>query len=55
LFDGKDIDAWEAGGTKDVWLINADGEFYPAKRGPDLATRQRYTPDLSGTRRGRRH
>lgn len=42
LFDGKNIDAWEAGGSKDAWLINADGELYPAKPGPDLATRRRY-------------
>jgi hypothetical protein len=42
LFDGKDINAWEAGGKTDVWAINADGELYPAKRGPDLATKRRY-------------
>lgn len=42
LFDGKDIDAWEAGGAKGVWIVNADGELYPAKPGPDLATRRRY-------------
>ncbi len=42
LFDGKDIDAWEACGTKETWVVNADGELYPAKPGPDLATRRRY-------------
>ncbi len=42
LFDGKDIAAWEEGGKKGTWVINAEGELYPAKPGPDLATRRRY-------------
>ncbi|MEI8373877.1 MAG: DUF1080 domain-containing protein [Planctomycetota bacterium] len=42
LFDGKDFAAWEDGGKEGTWGINADGELYPAKPGPDLATRQRY-------------
>jgi len=42
LFDGKGLDAWEQGGKAGTWVVNATGELYPAKPGPDLATKRRY-------------
>jgi hypothetical protein len=42
LFDGKDLSAWNIDPKGDVWLINEQGEVYPAKGGPYLFTKQRY-------------
>ena len=42
LFDGKNLDAWNYNPKSGVWMINAQGELYPAKSGPDLTTKQRY-------------
>jgi hypothetical protein len=42
LFDGKDLNAWDADLKAGVWAINDQGELYPAKAGPSIFTRQRY-------------
>ncbi len=44
LFDGKkeSLEAWNYNAKSGVWAINDQGELYPAKRGPDLTTKQRY-------------
>jgi hypothetical protein len=42
LFDGKNLDAWNYDPKSGAWLINAQGELYPAKGGPDLTTKRRY-------------
>ena len=39
LFDGKNLDAWQ---PAPEWAINAQGELYPTKPGPDIFTKQRY-------------
>ncbi|HUT32013.1 MAG TPA: DUF1080 domain-containing protein [Planctomycetota bacterium] len=42
LFDGKNIDAWDADPKAGVWAINEQGELYPAKGGRTIFTKQRY-------------
>ena len=42
LFDGKNLDAWQYDPQSGVWAINAQGELYPLKAGPDLFTKNRY-------------
>ena len=39
LFDGKNIDAWEAAAG---WVVTPEGELQVAKRGKDIGTKQRY-------------
>jgi hypothetical protein len=39
LFDGKGLDAWQ---PAPEWAVNAQGELYPVKPGPDIFTKQRY-------------
>lgn len=41
LFDGKNLDAWDAG-KPGIWAINDQGELYPAKAGRSLFTKRRY-------------
>ena len=43
LFDGKNLDAFEMTGLKDVWTITDKGELHAAKPGPTIYTKQRYT------------
>ena len=42
LFDGKDLNAWDADPKAGVWAVNDQGELYPAKAGRSIFTRQRY-------------
>jgi hypothetical protein len=42
LFDGKAIDAFNLDGQDGVWIVNKDGELYPAKPGRTLYTKKRY-------------
>ncbi len=43
LFDGKNTDAFDMTGLKDVWVITEQGELHAAKPGPSIFTKQRYT------------
>ena len=43
LFDGKNVDAFDMTGLKDVWIITEQGELHAAKPGPSIFTKQRYT------------
>lgn len=43
LFDGKNLDAFDMAGLKDIWVITDKGELHPAKPGPTIFTKQRYT------------
>jgi Domain of Unknown Function (DUF1080) len=42
LFDGKSLDAFNMDGQKDIWIVNKEGELYPAKPGRTLYTKKRY-------------
>ena len=42
LFDGKDLDAWDAAPGQTVWVIDPPGELHVAKAGAYLGTKQRY-------------
>jgi hypothetical protein len=42
LFDGTNLDAWNADPKAGVWAVNDQGELYPAKGGPTIFTKQRY-------------
>jgi hypothetical protein len=42
LFDGKGLDAFNREGQEGVWVVNPQGELYPAKPGRTLYTKKRY-------------
>ena len=43
LFDGKNLDAFDTTGLKDIWEITDHGELHAAKPGPNIYTKERYT------------
>lgn len=42
LFDGKNLDAFDMTGLKDIWVITDKDELHAAKPGPTIFTKQRY-------------